>query len=165
MLQHSLYISQALRRTGTCILIAHVWKNIHKEPQLTLKLAVIRRHQQETSENLNYGFLKKFWVAQDAEIWQRLFLTQGCMQVVKLTCVILLQLQVLYRHAIRSPKGIKNLQEYGMYSNDTHHNQILNILFPLVAFILHNLKLWLLYKGKIEPYTLQAFKNCWISRT
>lgn len=82
----------------------------------------------------------------------------------KLTCVILLQLQVLHGHVIRSLKGGKNLQEYGIYTNDTNHDQILNIAFSLSVFILHNLKLWLHYKSKIKPGIL-AFKNCWMSQT
>ena len=60
------------------------------------------------------------------------------MQVIKLTCIKLLQLQVLHRHAIRSPKRIKNLKEYGTYTNEMHHNQKLNIGVPIMAQWLMN---------------------------
>lgn len=154
MLQHSLSSSVALRRAGTCILMAHAWTNSHKEPRLRLKRADIWRHQQEASENLNCGFLKKFWVEHDADIWQRPSLAQGRMHVQRLTYVTLLQPQVLGRPAIRAPEGVKNLQEYGVYTNDTNYNQIVNIICSLLVFSLYNLKLWLLYKGKTKPCTL-----------
>lgn len=113
----------------------------------------------EASGNLNGGFLNVFWVAHIAEIWQSPFLTQGHMHNKKLTCVIPLQLHVLYRHVIRSPKGIKNLQEYDTYNDDSNHNQILNIIFSILVFTRHNLKLWLLYKCTL------AFKDHWMSLT
>lgn len=127
VLQHSLSISEALRRTGARILTQ--WTKHPQRITAETKPGCCVKAPTEASGNCNCGF-EPFSERHTLQRSDSAPPDSGRMHDERLTCVIPLQLHVLHRHVSGSPKGVKNLQGY----DDTNHNQILNITFATLVF-------------------------------